>query len=181
MPRLKAIEYGEAPEETRALLDDVQQQMGMVPNIFWTLANSPTALEGYVGLHETLQNGVLPAKLREEIALTVSELNQSRYCVCGHAAIGRTVGCSDEEIMDARRGTSPDSKVEAALHFARRIVEHRGFVSDDEFRRLRDAGYDDREITEMIACIALFVFGDYFTHIAQTELDFPEVPELAGT
>lgn len=181
MPRLKPIEYGEAPEGTRGLLDDVQQQMGMIPNIFWTLANSPTALEGFVGLREALDKGVLSAKLREEIGLTVSEINQSQYCVCGHAAIGRTLGCSDEEITDARRGTSPDSKVSAALHFAREVVENRGCLSDEEFQRLRDVGYEDREITEMIACIALSVFGDYFTHIAQTELDFPEVPELVKT
>ncbi|HYW81475.1 MAG TPA: carboxymuconolactone decarboxylase family protein [Thermoguttaceae bacterium] len=181
MPRLRPITYEQAPEGTRELLDGVMEEMGMVPNIFWTLANSPTALEGFVGLHQAIEHGVLSAKLREEIALTVSEMNQSHYCVCGHAAIGRTVGCSEEEIMDARRGTSPDSKVAAALHFAREIVNNRGCVSDDELRRLRGAGYEDREITEIVACVALYVFGDYFTHIAQTEVDFPEVPELVGT
>ena len=178
MARLKPIDYEGASEGTRELLDGVKSEMGMVPNIFWTLANSPAALEGFVGLRNALEDGILPAKLREEIALTVSENNRSHYCVCGHAAIGKTLGCSDEEIMDARRGTSTDSKVAAALHFAREVVENRGCVSDEKFKRLRDAGYGDREITEIVACIALFSFGDYFSHIAQTELDFPEVPEL---
>lgn len=180
MPRLRPIEYESATGRTRELLDHVHAELGMVPNIFRTLAHSPKVLEGFVHLRDALEEGILPPKLREEIALTVSQCNDSDYCLRGHTAIGKTLGCSENEIMDARRGVSSDRKVEAALRFASTVVDKRGTVSDEDMMHLRDVGYGDREITELIACIALFIFGDYFTQVTQTEADFPAVPALAG-
>jgi alkylhydroperoxidase family enzyme len=112
--------------------------------------------------------------------VTVAEANHSHYCICGRTALAKASGCTEEEIVDARRGASTDRRLEAPLQFAKELVEKRGWVTDEEFRRVRDAGYDDREITEIIASVGLFIFGDYLTQVAETEVDFPEVAELAG-
>ncbi|HUT12301.1 MAG TPA: carboxymuconolactone decarboxylase family protein [Thermoguttaceae bacterium] len=180
MPRLRPIDYESSEGKTKELLDRVESKMGMLPNIFRTLANSPAVLEGFVCLRESLEGGVLPEKLREEIALSVSQCDHSDYCLRGHTAIGKTVGCSNEEIMDARRGLSSDRKVRVALQFARTVVEKRGWVADEDLIRVREAGYNDEEITEMIGWMALCIFGDYFSQVTQPEVDFPAVPELVG-
>ncbi len=179
MPRLKPIDYETCTGKTKQLLDRVQSKLGMVPNLFRTMANAPAVLEGFVFLREALEEGTLPPKLREEICLSVSECNHSAYCLSGHTAIGKSLGCTDDEIMDARRGVSSDSKVEAALHFAREVVEKRGWVSDEDLVRIRTAGYGEPEIAEIIGCVALAMFGDYFAQISLAEVDFPPVPELA--
>lgn len=55
------------------------------------------------------------------------------------------------------------------------IVSNRGWIDDAEVQRVRDAGYSDGEIAEIIANVALNIFTNYFNHIAQTEVDFPPV------
>lgn len=180
MPRLKAIEPDQARGQTKQLLDAVNEKFGMVPNLARTLANSPAALQGYLALGEALENGVLPAKLREQIALTVSEANGCGYCVAAHSAIGKSVGLSDNELTDARQASSPDSKVDAVLYFARQVVKNRGWVYDEDLNRVRRAGYGDGEIAEIISVVAWKTFANYFNHIAATEIDFPAVGEVAA-
>jgi uncharacterized peroxidase-related enzyme len=152
----------------------------MVPNIVRTLAHAPDVLEGYLGFERSLSRGALSAGLREQIAVAVAEANQCRYCLAAHCAIGRAVGLSDEALADARRGPSPDRKAEAALGFAREIVAKRGWVDEDAVHQLRDAGYTNQETVEIIANVSLNMFTNYFNQIAGTEVDFPEVRELAG-
>ena len=181
MPRLKAIEPDQATGNAKVLLDAVNEKYGMVPNLVRTLANSPAALQGYLAFGEALENGVLPAKLREQIALTVSEANGCGYCVAAHCAIGKSVGLNDRELSDARQSSSPDSKVEAGLHFARQLVENRGRAGDEDLNRVRRAGFGDAEIAEIVAVVAWKTFANYFNHVAGTEVDFPSVPEVAAT
>ncbi len=120
----------------------------------------------------------MPAKLREQIALTVSEANGCGYCVAAHCAIGKTVGLSDAEECDARQASSPDSQVEAALKFARQIVDKRGWVSDEDVDQVRKAGYGDGSIAEIVAVVSWKMFANYFDHVAGTGVDFPEVPQV---
>jgi alkylhydroperoxidase family enzyme len=57
------------------LLEAVKKQLGVAPNLFRMVANSPAALEGYLGMSGALAKGELPAATRERIALGVAELN----------------------------------------------------------------------------------------------------------
>jgi uncharacterized peroxidase-related enzyme len=179
MPRLKAIDPKTATGRTKTLLDGIQRKLGMTPNLLRTFANSPAALQAYQGFGEALAGGVLPGKLREQIALTVAEANGCRYCLSAHTALGRMQGLSGTEIQDARGASSTDSRSEAALSFALRVVEARGWVSDEDLRALRAANYSDTEISEIVAQVLLVTFSTYFNHVAETEVDFPLVPELA--
>ena len=80
----------------------------------------------------------------------------------------------------ATQSTSPDSKVDAALQFARQLVEKRGWADDEDLDRVRRAGYGDGEITEIVAVVAWKTFANYFNHVAGTDVDFPAVAEVAG-
>lgn len=178
MPRIKALNKSEASEKAQTLLEGVEKKLGKVPNLMGTMAHSPAVLESYLGFSAAVSKGALPAKLREQIALVVGESNNCEYCVAAHSALGRLAGLSNEEITDSRRGSSPDSKTESALSFARKIVKERGFVSDEDVTALRSAGYDDGAITEIVANVALNIFTNYFNHVAQTDVDFPRQPAL---
>ena len=175
MPRLKAIETAEAAPKAKAFLEGVQKKLGMTPNLMRTMANSPAVLEAYLGFGNALGKGTLSPKLREQIALTVGELNECQYCLSAHATLGKIVGLGDEEIADSRRGVSPDRKTEAALQFARKVVTDRGWVSDDDVASLRAAGTTDAELAEIVGAVVLNIFSNYFNHVADTEVDFPEV------
>lgn len=179
MPRLKPIDPQTATGPTKDLLDGVQRKLGMVPNLMRTFANSPVVLEAYLRFGEALAGGVLSGKLREQIALSVSERNGCSYCLAAHSALGRMQGLSDEELLDSRRGSSTDSRTEAALRLAERIVETRGWVSDEDLGAARAAGYSETEIAEIVAQVMLITFSNTFNHVAETDVDFPAVPALA--
>ena len=181
MPRLKAIETAEAAPKAKAFLEGVQNKLGMTPNLMRTMANSPAVLEAYLGFGNALGKGTLSPKLREQIALTVGELNGCQYCLSAHTALGKMVGLGDEDIADSRRGVSPDRKTEAVLQFARKVVTERGWVSDDDVESLRAAGTTDAELAEIVGAVALNIFSNYFNHVAGTEVDFPEVEALSAT
>jgi uncharacterized peroxidase-related enzyme len=142
------------------------------------MANSPAVLDAYLGFSSALTGGELPAKLRESIALTVGEANGCQYCVSAHSALGSGAGLSDQEIADSRRGASTDLESAAALRFARKIVAERGRVSDEDVTALREAGFDDGGIAEIVANVAINLFTNYFNHVAETEIDFPEAKAL---
>ena len=175
MPRIDPIDPQAAEGKARTLLEAVHKKFGMTPNLTATLAQSPAALEGYLGLSGALAAGSLGAKLREQIAVAVAGASGCGYCASAHTAIGKSVGLPDEELGANLRGSASDPTAQAALDFALAVVEHRGWVSDDDLRRVRDAGFGDGEITEIVANVAQNLFTNYFNHIARTEVDFPPV------
>ncbi|MGE0473412.1 MAG: carboxymuconolactone decarboxylase family protein [Nitrospirales bacterium] len=178
MPRLPALNPETATGQAKHLLKGVQNKLGFAPNIMRTMANSPAVLQGYLDFSGALSKGHLSPKFREQIALAVSEVNDCRYCLAAHSAIGRTVGLSEEAINDSRRGDSPDTREATAMEFTRHVVSNRGQVADEEVAKLRKAGFTDGAITEILANIDLTLFTNYFNHVAGTEVDFPAVSEL---
>ncbi len=138
-----------------------------------TMANSPAALEAYLAFNSALQEGLLPPTLRQQIALAIADLNSCDYCLAVYTALSKMVGFSEERVMQSRRGVSPDGRTEAALRFARHIIETNGWVTDEEFSRVQSAGYSEGEIAEVVANVALSIFANYFNHVAGTEVDSP--------
>jgi uncharacterized peroxidase-related enzyme len=172
--RFKAIRPESATGRARDLLEAVNAEFGMVPNMMRAMANAPAVLDGYLHLSGALGQGTLSARTREQLALAISQANQCDYCVAAHAAIGRTVGLTAEQIRDSRQGTAVDSRAEALIRFARKLVETRGRVTDRDVEAVRAAGFDDGAIAEVVAQVALNIFTNYFNQVARTEIDFPK-------
>ncbi len=180
MSRLNLIDPHQAEGKQKELLDGVQKKLGMTPNLVRVFANSPAVLQGYLGLNEGLGEGALDAKVSEQIALTVAETNGCQYCLAAHSTVGKMLGLNRDEILDARQAVSSDGRVEAALQFAKSVVEKSGWVSDEDLEKVRSAGYNDGEITEIVAHVVLNIFRNYFNHIAETPIDFPKAAPLAA-
>ncbi|TWT92124.1 Alkyl hydroperoxide reductase AhpD [Botrimarina colliarenosi] len=179
MPRIQPIDRTLAPPATAELLDGVQKKMGVVPNLIATMAQSRAVASAYLGFSQALASGSLSAQLRERIALAVGEANGCDYCVSAHTALAKQAGLTEQETCDARRAEATDEKEAAALQFAQQIVTDRGVVTDGNVERVRQVGYTDGEIAEIVAAVALNLFTNYFNHVAGTEVDFPAAPKLA--
>lgn len=170
-----------APAAARPLLEAVQKQIGSVPNLFRLVANSPAALEGYLGLSGALSKGSLPAATRERIALAVAQVNGCDYCLAAHSYIGRHVAhLNDAEMAANRHGGSLDPQADAAVRFAAKVARERGRVSDLDLRAVRLAGYDDAQIVEIVQHVALNTWTNYVNLVGGTEVDFPAVQALAA-
>lgn len=175
MSRINAVDREHADENVGRTFDAIHKKLGMVPNMMRTMAQSPRVLEGYLALSGALSRGLLPATLQEQIALAVAETNACNYCLSAHTALGRGAGLSDDQLAASREGRAADPKANTALQFALAVLQRRGGVSDEEFARVRAAGFSDAEIAEIIAHVALNVLTNYFNRAADTEIDFPKV------
>jgi uncharacterized peroxidase-related enzyme len=166
-----------APADSRPMLEAVKRQLGVVPNLFRLVANSPAALEGYLGMHGALGKGALPAPTRERIALAVAEINRCDYCLSAHTYLARKLAkLGDAEISANRAGGSLDAKADAAVRFAAAVARERGHVRPEDLAAVRTAGYDDAQIIEIVQHVALNTWTNYVNEVAQTDVDFPMAP-----
>ena len=168
-----------APAASQPLLEAVNRQLGSVPNLFRLVATSPAALEGYLGMMGALAKGALPAATRERIALAVAEVNGCNYCLAAHAYLGKNLAkLSDDEIAANRAGTSTDAKADAAVRFAVQVARARGHVGAAALQAVRDAGYSDAQVIEIVQHVALNTWTNYINEVAATVIDFPELAAL---
>ena len=166
----------DAPAASRPLLEAVKKQLGVVPNMFRLVSNSPAALQGYLGLSEALGTGALPAAPRERIALAVAEIDGCDYCLSAHTYLGKNLAkLDDAEIAANRNGASNDPKADAAVRFAAKVVRERGHVSEDDVRAVKRAGYDDAQVIEIVLDVALNTWTNFINLVGKTEIDFPVV------
>lgn len=175
MNRITQLDPATATGKTKQLFDGVQAKLGIVPNLFRVLGNSPAALEGYLNFSGALANGALDAKVREQIALAVAEGNLCSYCLSAHTFIGGKVGLTEKEIAEARQTNAASDKANAILKLALSILVQRGEVSDTALKSARSAGLTDGEIVETVANVGVNIFTNYINHVARTVVDFPEV------
>ncbi|GAB5402790.1 MAG: carboxymuconolactone decarboxylase family protein [Aureliella sp.] len=179
MTRIQPVQPTQANENTQKLLDGVQRGLGMVPNMFKTLAHSSAALAGYLNFNQAL-GAALTTTLREQIALAVAGINGCDYCASAHTLLGRNAGVSNEELAANLAGQSSDVTTQAALSFALAVVEHRGRVADTDLAQIKAAGFTDADIVEIVSVVALNVLTNYFNLVAEPEIDFPVVESKAA-
>jgi len=166
----------DAPAASQALLEAVNKQLGVVPNLFRMVGNSPAALEGYLSLMGALGRGELSAQTRERIALAIAEINRCDYCLSAHTYLGKNVAkLDDAEITANRNGGSNDPKAAAAVLFAKQVADARGRVSDADLSAVKAAGYGDAAVIEIVLNVALNIWTNYINTVAGTEIDFPVV------
>ena len=180
MSRVQAVDPKTATGAAKPLLDAVQAQLGITPNFLRVLANSPKALEGFLGLYGAAGGFSIDNTTQERIALAVAESNACQYCVSAHTAIGRRAGLTDEEIQLNRRGTSGDVKAAAAVAFAKALNDKVGDVTAAEFDSARTAGLTDADIVEIIATVALNFYTNVLCKAARVDIDFPRVALLSA-
>ncbi len=179
MSRITTVTNENATAKQQALFDAIQQQLGIVPNFLRVFANSPDALNAFLGLHHIAGNGALDPATRERIALALAQQNECEYCLSAHTAIGRKAGLNSEEINSNRAGDSQDAKAAVAVKFAQALVEHTGQVTTAEINELRNVGYSEAEIVEIITHVGMNLLTNILGKASRVDIDFPKV-ELAA-
>jgi len=175
MSRLSIPARDDVPEASKPILDAVNKQLGAVPNMFCLFATSPAALTGLTNL-DAANAKTLNLKTRTGIALAVAQVNRCGYCLSAHSYIGLNLArISPEEARLNRQGQSSDAKIAAAVHFAARVAEARGQVSDADLADVRKAGFSDAQVVEIVSVVAQNVLTNLINNVAQTDIDFPVV------
>lgn len=178
MSRIQPVTEELATGEIAEIYRGIRSTHGRVPNIFQLMANAPAVLKAYLSLSDLLKETSLSLRLREQIALAVGQLNGCEYCLAAHSAAALNAGLSHDDIESARVGEASDPKVQAILHFVRRVVEIRGWVTDREVEEVKAAGVNDREIAEIVLAVSLNMYTNYFNHVMNPAVDFPQVHDI---
>lgn len=174
MQRLSSVNPEVAEGRTRELLAIVEQAFGMVPNAARVMASSPAVLDSYLAFSTAMGGVGIGEKLHNQVKLATSESNSCDYCTSVLCAVAPAAGLSAEDILDARTTRSADPRTSAALEFAEAVLEGRGRVSDAQIAQVREAGFDDAGIVEIVASVVLGCFTNFLNNVAETELDVPQ-------
>ncbi len=175
MARIEPLSVETASPEGAEILSAIKDKIGMIPNLYATMAHSPAALSAALAFGDALGTSTLSPQVKEQLALAIAGANSCDYCASAHTAIGKMTGVDADELSKNLAGNASDSKIQALLTFATTVVKTRGDVSDADISEARAAGVTDAEIVEVVASVAINTFTNYFNHIAQTKIDFPVV------
>jgi AhpD family alkylhydroperoxidase len=164
-------------ENNKAIFDNLNKAIGMVPNLYATMAWSENALGNYV----TFQGGKtsLRGKEKEAVNLIVSQVNDCSYCLSAHTAIGKMHGFTDEQIMEIRTGgTSFDAKLDALVKLAKNITQTRGKADSALVDNFFAAGYNEGSLVDLIMLVGDKTIMNYLHNLTKVPVDFPLAPAL---
>ena len=175
MPRGEALMPEQVPADSKPTLDTFTKNIGFTPNMMATFAQSPIAFNSWATLRGSMSK-VLDVKTRDSIGLAVSEVNGCNYCLSVHSfAAEHMARLPADEIILARKGHASDPKRDAAIQFAHKVIKTRGKVSDGDLKAVRDAGYTDANVMEIIALVAMYSMTNFLNNAFDPENDFPTV------
>src|SRR3954465_6552189 len=173
MPRTAALKPEQVPGDSKPTLDAFTKSIGFTPNMLATFAQSPIAFNAWAALLGSLSRA-LDVKTRDSIALAVSEVNGCNYCLTVHSFTAEHMAkLPADEIILARKGHASDPKRDAAVHFARKVIETRGKVGDADLKAVRDAGYTDANVVEIARLLVLSPLTIFFNNFFDPEEAFP--------
>ncbi len=175
MSRIPLVDPSSAPAASQDLLRQIHGAFGATPNMFRAVANSPAALRSMWSAFGALGGGTLPAQLGEKVAVAIADSNRCEYCLAAHTVLGRKAGATAEQMSAAQAGRADDPQTAAALDFALKVVRGRGQLRDADIAALRQAGFDDGQIVELLAHVALNLFTNYVNVAFDVPVDFPKV------
>ena len=178
MARLNVVTPAKATGQTKALYDAIQGAIGMVPNIYQGLGNSPTALEGALHTDGLLKKGQLSGAEIEAIKLAVSEAYGCNYCLAAHTLLGKKAGLTEAETLGIRRGNVEQPKIGALVKFVNAALHPQSRISDAQLAVVKAAGYNDAQLAEIVQTIAQTVYTNLFNRVHKTAIDFPAAPAL---
>lgn len=167
----------EVSPANRALFEQLEKSIGMVPNLYATFAHSEHALGSYL----TLQNArsSVSGKAREVVNLVVSQVNNCEYCLAAHTMIGKMHGFSDEQILEIRSGKAGfDPKLDALARLTRSIVLQRGHADQALVDAFFAAGWSKANLVDLVVAIGDKTVSNYLHGTTRVPLDFPPAPEL---
>jgi uncharacterized peroxidase-related enzyme len=170
MPYLPPPTDAQAPPAARALYESIQQQVGMVPNIFRTMGYQPEVLEAVLKLNDAIQHE-LPAKLRELAYMKASQVNQCNYCAHYHKLFGKKAGVSAAQIAaldDDAAGDLFNSQEKAVLRFADQLTRQAKVdkATVDELQTFLSPA----QLVVLAATVSLANFTNRFNHALDIEL-----------
>jgi len=174
MTTLKVHNIETAPENSKTFLEKSQKTFGMIPGLHGVLAGAPKTLEAYQILHQLFTETSFNEDELTVVWQTINVDHACHYCVPAHTGIAKMMKV-DDKITEALRNETAleNTKLEALRTMTLSIVRNRGKVSQEDLTAFYLAGYEEKQILEIILGISQKIISNYTNHIANTPIDAP--------
>jgi AhpD family alkylhydroperoxidase len=166
MARIEPLDPAATGGRARELLDELASRGSEPGPMVRTMANAPALLRGYVDLSRAMKRSHLDRRISERISLAVQEWLGCDYCVAAHSKAARALGLSEADIQMARQGTASDPKIAALVAFGQQVFASPAETTDEQVDELRELGYTDEQIAEVVGLVALNVLTGAFNLVA---------------
>ncbi len=160
----------------QAIFDNLNKALGFVPNLYAAIAYSDNGLERYLAYQSAKSS--LSNKEKEAVNLIVSQINGCVYCQSAHTIIGKMNGFSDEQVLDIRRGSSADEKINALVKLAASITKNKGRADAATVDAFFAQGYTNENLVDVILQVSEKIAMNYLHNLTQVQVDFPAAPAL---
>ncbi len=158
----------------KAMLETARAQLGVVPNMYANMVNSPGLLETYLLGYKCFreESGFTPIE-QEVVLLTISRFHGCTYCMAAHSMIADKMSKVPSVALHALRtgGPIPYTRLAALSEFTAIMLEQRGNPSSERFVAFIAAGYRDRDVLEIVLAIAVKTISNYSNHVLHTRVD----------
>ncbi len=171
MARLAIPTPADAPAKSQPILANYEKALGIVPNFFAMISQSPDALKAIADMHATLGKS-LGHKTRERIHVMTAEVNGCNYCLSAHSYLGATLqGLSAEDMELNREGHSTDPQADAVLQFAYKVANTRGHIEDTDVEDERAEGFSDAQMIDIVAETAFSFVTNLYNNSFKTDVN----------
>ena len=153
------------PDDIQAIFAEMRAKPGFVPNVYQAYSLRPQQLRSFIALYDAIMteaSGLTKAE-REMIAVAVSAQNDCFYCLTSHGAVLR-IRAKDEVLADTiaanYRAANLTPRQRAMLDLAVKITNDSAAIGDPDIAALRDHGFTDEDIMDIIQTAALFNYSN---------------------
>ena len=161
-----------APENSKPLLELFIHAVGFVPNLAGAVANSPVLANCLLGLFQNVHGGSFTEAEVQVLLLTNAVTNSSNWPVAFHTALGLKQWLDPADVQAIRDRKLPKQKRYAALsQVAKKLIENRGQLTDDDVNTFLEAGFEREHLLEVVAVVAASTITNYAGKITNPPLE----------
>ncbi|MBI3404194.1 MAG: peroxidase-related enzyme [Acidobacteria bacterium] len=160
MPFVDSVPPEKAGPKLKAIYDELQNEAGFVPQFYQGLGLKPEVVRPLIGIdHPIMADAALPRKIKEQIAVVISGLNTSSYCVAMHLEKLKSFGI--EKTLGRKLATNypaaaVDDNVKALFRLAEKLTQHPENYSKQDVDEVLKAGWSQEAVLETVLAVSLF-------------------------
>jgi uncharacterized peroxidase-related enzyme len=174
MPHMNPLPIDAVPEDIRERFAYYQETRGFTPNSIQTMARRPDIVRAFMQLNQAvLYEGTVPEELKMLVSLIASQAAGCRYCQAHMANLSKIYKASEEKISRVWEFDSANCFSEAeraALRLAYKGALSPAQATQADFDALYNY-YDEGQVVEIVASIALFGFLNRWNDTMATEIE----------
>ena len=157
MARVELTDSEVDEPEVREIFNEIREKAGRVPAAYRAFSLHPHILQAnWNRTKNILGKGGISLKIKEAIATRVSKVNDCRFCLEIHKNNLKNLGLNLTEIESIENGEVNNEQLNLVLAFVSTATKEPHKLTDDDFTKLKEIGYKDKDIVEILTVMEMY-------------------------